>query len=108
MLPVGRHVLSAVNTTLGFKQTSTVQVVAGSVAKVHLEMPPATVNINAVPWADVFVDGKRLGPTPLGDVSLPIGPHEVLFVHPQLGERRQAVTVTLNGANRFSVNLNQR
>ena len=108
MLPVGRHVLTAVNATLGYKETTTVQVVAGSVAKVRLEMPPAAVNINAVPWADVSVDGKHVGATPLGNISLPIGPHEVVFVHPQLGERRQTVTVTLNGTNRVTVNLNQR
>lgn len=108
MLPIGRHVIEAVNTSLGYKTSSTVQVAAGSVARLRLEMPPGTLNINALPWADVAVDGKRLGPTPLGNVSLSIGPHEIVFTHPQLGERRQTVTVTRNGVNRVSVNLNQR
>ena len=72
------------------------------------EMPSGILNINAIPWAEVAIDGKPLGPTPLGNVSLPIGPHDVVFTHPQLGERRQNVIVTLNGLNRVSANLNQR
>jgi hypothetical protein len=108
MLPVGRHVIDAVNKTLGYETSTTVQVTAGSVARLKLEMPNATVNINAAPWADVVVDGKPLGPTPLGNVSLSVGSHDVVFTHPQLGERRQTVVVTLKGTNRISVNFNQR
>ena len=108
MLPVGRHVIEAVNTSVGYKSSNTVQVAAGSVARLAPQMPNGTLNINAIPWADVAVDGKRLGPTPLGNISLSIGSHDVVFTHPQLGERRQAVVVTLNGVNRVSVNLNQR
>jgi hypothetical protein len=108
MLPVGRHVIELGNSTLGYKTSSTVQVSAGTVTRLKPEMPNGTLNINAIPWAEVTIDGKKLGPTPLGDVSLPIGSHEVVFTHPQLGERRQTAVVTLNGINRVSVNLNQR
>jgi len=108
MLPVGRHVIEAVNTAIGYKTSSTVQVSAGTVTRLKPEMPSGTLNINAIPWADVAVDGKALGTTPLGNVSLPIGPHDVTFTHPQLGERHENVVVTLNGINRVSVNLSQR
>jgi hypothetical protein len=108
MLPVGRHVIEAVNKDVGYKTSMTVQVGAGGVTRVKPQMPSSTLNINAIPWAEVSIDGTRLGPTPLGDVSLTIGPHDVLFTHPQLGERHQIVVVTLNGLNRVSVNLNQR
>ena len=43
--------------------------------------------LNAQPWADVWVDGERVGETPIGNVAVPIGPHEVVFRHPQLGEQ---------------------
>ena len=108
MLPVGRHVIDAVSTALGYKTSTAVQVSAGSVARLRLQMPPGTLNINALPWADVAVDGRKLGTTPLGNVSLPIGAHEIVFNHPQLGERRQTVMVTLNAVNRVSVDFNQR
>ena len=42
---------------------------------------------------------------PLGNVSLPIGVHEIVFSYPQLGERRQSVTVTRSGVNRVSVDF---
>jgi hypothetical protein len=84
-----------------------VQVSAGSVTRLKLEIPNGILNINAVPWAEVAIDGKPLGPTPLGNISISVGSHDVVFTHPQLGERRQTVLVTLNGINRISVNLNQ-
>jgi hypothetical protein len=36
---------------------------------------------------------------------VPIGPHEVVFRHPQMGEQRHAITVTLAAPARLSVNL---
>jgi hypothetical protein len=108
MLPVGRHVIEATSASLGYKTSNTIQVAAGSLARLRLQIPSGTVNINALPWADVVVDGKKLGTTPLGNVSLPIGTHEIVFTHPQLGERRQTVTVAQNGVNRVSVNFSQR
>jgi len=56
----------------------------------------------------VWVDGDRLGDTPIGNVSLPIGAHEVVFRHPELGEQRHMVTVTLNGPARLSVDMRKR
>jgi len=34
-----------------------------------------------------------------------IGTHEMVFRHPQLGERRQSVTVTAKGPNRIAADL---
>jgi len=34
-----------------------------------------------------------------------IGPHEVVFKHPQLGEKRQAISVTLGAPLRLSVDM---
>ena len=34
-----------------------------------------------------------IGETPIGNYSLPIGSHEVVLRHPELGERRQTVMV---------------
>jgi hypothetical protein len=52
------------------------------------------VQINARPWAQVFVDGTRLAPigqTPLGDVSVPIG-SVLVFQNPGFPEKRYRVT----------------
>jgi hypothetical protein len=105
MLAPGPHDVELVNETLGYRATRTVQVPPGKVAAISLDMPQGTININAAPWAEVFVDGRRVGDTPIGNLSLPIGPHEVLFRHPQLGEKRQAVSVTLHAPVRLSVDM---
>jgi serine/threonine-protein kinase len=105
MMAAGRHEIELVNETLGYRATRSIQVPPGKVAPISIEMPQGTININAAPWADVFVDGRHIGETPIGNLSLPIGPHEILFRHPQLGEKRQAVSVTLNAPVRLSVDM---
>jgi hypothetical protein len=55
---------------------------------------PIRVQINARPWAQVFVDGAQLTPigqTPLGDVSVPIG-SVLVFQNPGFPEKRYRVT----------------
>jgi hypothetical protein len=105
MVPVGRHQIDLVNETLGYRTTEVVQVQAGRTGVLRIALPHGTIHLNAVPWAEVWVDGARLGETPIGNLPLSIGPHEVLFRHPELGERRQTVVVRLGAPARFGVDL---
>jgi serine/threonine-protein kinase len=61
--------------------------------------------INAIPWAEVFVDNARVGETPIGNIAVPIGSHEVIFRHPELGERRLSVTVSVGEPMKVGVDL---
>jgi hypothetical protein len=108
MMSVGDHSLQIVNETLGYRQARTIQVSPGRVTPMRIDVPKGSVALNAAPWADVWVDGDRLGETPIGNVNLPIGNHEVVFRHPELGEQRHTVTVTLNGPARLSVDMRKR
>lgn len=45
------------------------------------------------PWADVYVDGRHVGQTPLGDLSVTEGSHAVELRHPTLGVSRATVVV---------------
>ncbi len=105
MVLAGRHDLEFVNDELGYHGVRTVQVAAGKVAAVALDTPEGAVALNAVPWAEVFIDGNSAGETPLGNVSLPIGGHDVMFRHPELGERRYRIAVTLKAPARLSVDM---
>lgn len=105
MVSVGRHELELVNESLGFRQTRTVDVASGQVAAVRPAWPRGSVALNALPWAEVFVDGERIGETPIGGASLPIGVHEVVFRHPELGERKANAIVTLGAPTRLSVDM---
>ncbi len=105
MVTAGRHEIEFVNDTLGYHAVRTVTVPPGRTASIPIDLPNGVLSVNASPWAEVWIDGKRAGETPLGNLTIPIGPHEILFRHPQLGEQRHAVTVTLTAPTRLSVNL---
>jgi PEGA domain len=105
MIAAGRHEVELVNETLGYRATRVIQVTAGKVAPISVDLPNGTVNLNASPWAEVWIDGQRVGETPIGNLSVPIGPHEVIFRNPQLGEKRHAISVTLAGPVRLSVDM---
>jgi hypothetical protein len=105
MLAAGAHTIELVNETLGYRVTRTVQVMPGKVASLAVDLPKGVVNLNAMPWAEVWVDGQRVGETPIGNLSIPIGPHEVVFRHPQFGEKRHAISVTMSGPTRLSVDM---
>jgi hypothetical protein len=105
MLPVGSHRLEFTSAALEFTTARTVQIAAGKTASVAITLPPGRMSINAVPWADVTIDGLSVGTTPLGELSVALGTHEVVFRHPQLGERRQTVTVKAQTPTRLGIDL---
>jgi hypothetical protein len=95
LLPAGEHVIELVAEPVGYRAKRTVTVTAGQTAALAVDLPRAPLNINAIPWAEVFIDGIRIGETPLGNLPQTLGAHEVVFRHPQLGERRVNVMVTM-------------
>ena len=105
MMPAGRHSLEFVSDALGFRTQQTVTVNPGATATVRLDLPQATLSINAQPWAEVWIDDERIGETPLGNVPRSIGRHEIVFRHPTLGERKASVLVTLKEPARVSVDM---
>jgi hypothetical protein len=107
-LPVGSHQLEIVNQSLGYRITRTVQVAPGNNPTIALEFPKGTMALNAVPWAEVFVDGEKVGDTPIGNLPVTLGTHEVVFRNPELGEQRITATVTLTAPTRLSVDLRKR
>jgi hypothetical protein len=72
---------------------------------VKLRWPQGSIALNAVPWAEVWIDGEAVGETPIGGLTLPIGVHEVLFRHPELGDRRASVTVTMGKTTTLGVDM---
>jgi hypothetical protein len=105
MMAAGRHELELVSETLGYRATRVVQVLPGKVVAIAVDLPQGVVNLNASPWAEVWIDGQRVGDTPIGNLNVAIGPHEIVFKHPELGEKRQAVSVTVGAPIRLSVDM---
>ena len=99
MVSAGRHELEIVNEALDYRVSRAVTVAPGQVSPVRLEWPKGSMALNAQPWAEVWIDGERVGETPIGNVAVPIGPHEIVFRHPQLGEQVMRATVTAGDVN---------
>ena len=89
MMAAGQHELELVNDTLGYRATRTDPGAARARSRrSSLELPQGVLNVNASPWAEVWIDGRRVGETPIGNLPMSIGPHEVVFRHP--AARREA------------------
>ena len=106
-LPAGTHSLDLLNAALEFRTSLTVDVPAGGTATAVVTIPRGKLSINATPWADVSLDGKPVGQTPIANLDVSIGTHEVIWRHPQLGERRQTVVVKAQTPARIGIDLNR-
>ena len=104
-LSEGTHRFDFVNDATGFRYAQAVTVRAGKMTTISIAVPKGRLSINAVPWAEVLIDGAPHGQTPLANVSLPIGTHEIVFRHPQLGERKQTVVVKTDGLTKVTQSL---
>jgi hypothetical protein len=104
MLTPGRHELTLVNQELGYRASRTVDIEPGEVRSVTLD-PRGAANFNASPWAEVLIDGRKVGDTPIANLQLPLGIREVTFRHPKLGERRVSVTVKGDAPVAVSIDL---
>jgi len=105
MLSPGSHSIDLVSPLLGFRDRRTVAVIAGQTVPLRLVAPQGTLSVNAMPWADVWVDGKKVGETPIGEIPLTIGSHDVLLRHPDLGERNVQSVVRVGEVTRVTQDL---
>jgi hypothetical protein len=104
-LPAGRQELELVNDAVGYRAVMTVQVPPGRAASVPVELPQSLLNLSATPAARVWIDGREIGSTPINQLALPVGQHEVRFEHPQYGERRMTVLVRVGATTQAAVDF---
>jgi hypothetical protein len=104
MMPPGRHDLTFTNKEFGFTETRAVDIEPGGVRNVTIEAR-GSASINANPWAEVFLDGTKLGDTPLAATPVPLGTREFVFKHPQHGERKVTATIRANVAAQITVDF---
>jgi len=99
----GPHALDLVNDSLEFKSHANTTVKPGQITSLAITIPQGRLSVNAVPWAEVLIDGNDMGQTPLANLPVAIGQHDVVFRHPQLGEQKQTVVVKATTPTRISV-----
>ena len=95
MLPAGHHELQLSSEPLGVQTTLPIDIPASKTIIASVSLPMGSLSLNALPWANVLLDGQPLtGSTPFANIEVSLGAHEIVWRHPQLGERKQTVVVT--------------
>ena len=107
MLPAGSHTLRLVNAQTDFETTARVQIQAGAGTSLPVKLPNGQLSVNAVPWAEVLLDGRRIGETPIANFATQIGSHEIVLRHPRYAEQRRAIVVSVGAPVRVGVDLRQ-
>jgi hypothetical protein len=105
MLASGRHQITLANRGLGYQEARSIEVTAGKTMSIRVDPPKASLSVNARPWAEIVLDGNSVGQTPIANLSVSLGSHEIVFRHPTLAERKQTVVVTAKGPNRIAADL---
>jgi hypothetical protein len=107
MLEAGPHSLELVNENLAYRHTQQVRVEPGEAERITVALPQSTINLNARPWAEVWIDGESVGQTPIGNLPIVIGMHEIVFRHPELGEQTVSATIKAGIPTRLAADLRQ-
>lgn len=82
---VGPHQVSCVNSAVGATLTKSVTVTGVQTAKVSFTFL-ASLKAEVSPWAEIYLDGVKLGTTPLNKSGIKPGDHLVRLVNNQLGK----------------------
>jgi hypothetical protein len=94
LLPAGRHELHFVNRTLEYETVHRVEVKPGETSTISVPPPSSRIVVNSSAPAEVWIDGVRVGETPLVGVTAPVGTHELVVRASSGEERHSIVTVT--------------
>src|SRR6185503_8426036 len=108
MVPPGRHELQLVNEGLGFRESHVLTVNPGETTALNISTSLGIIRIKAPAGAEVWIDGERVGETPLGDLNIPVGSREIMIKHPTLGEQRLTATVTQSAPTEVNIDFSKR
>lgn len=81
-VPPGNHRLRVVAVGLGAAREERLVLAAGAAQSREVRFAKGKLNIDAEPWADVWVDGARMGQTPLAGREVWEGKHQVRLQGP--------------------------
>lgn len=104
-LSAGTHTLDVQAPAYGYQGQVAVDVAPGETTMVPIVMPNGSLSITATPSAEVWLDGERIGQTPLDDIEVAIGEHDLTWRHSDLGERSQKVYVSIGAPATAAVNF---
>jgi len=108
-LQEGTHKLVLRNPHLNIAKEVPVKIMANQQIKASVDLTEGVakgkLKINVKPWADVYVDGKRIGETPLEPLELKPGEYFVLVKNEKLGKKSSS-RVIIEPNKTYSVEVN--
>jgi len=84
-VPAGKHRLRVV-ARKGSQKILKIRIKRGGHVEKSVTFAPGSLRIVVLPWADVWMDGKKKGQTPLPAMDILEGSHQVRLVNDQLGK----------------------
>ena len=102
LLPPGIHQIRLTNKRLAYDSVQQVEVKPGETIALRLTPDPSTLTVTASEAAEVWLDGARVGETPLNAFPAALGTHDLVVKRATGGERRFPITI---GANPFSLHV---
>jgi hypothetical protein len=102
MLPAGTHRLRFTNSKLAYDETKSIVIKPGERNAYTVTPPRSTVSVTSSEPAEVFLDGTKIGDTPLNAVPATIGTHDLVVKRASGSQKRMAITVTVKP---FAVNV---
>lgn len=93
ILAPGRHDIELTNAHFNFHAIARIEIASSRVTSYTVSMPEAALVLDSPPGVEVWIEGVRIGVTPLADIRAAIGTREVLLRHPERGDIRKVVEV---------------
>lgn len=94
LVPSGYHDLRFKNEEYLIDEIQHVYIIPGVPFERNLTLGHfASLNLNAIPWADVYIDGKFVGQTPIANLKVVVGAHEIVFKNSKFPIRRRNISV---------------
>ncbi len=111
-LPLARHPLKAGRHDVVVKGAEVtrrlkVRIPRGRTLRRSVSVRPGLLKLSIQPWAEVYVDGKRMGTTPIAPLPVAPGRHRVRLVNPDLGVER-TVRVQVPAGDAYLLRLDLR
>ncbi len=81
--------------------------VTSKVLETNSSVIPGQLFIECLPWADVYIDNKKIDTTPLSkNINLKSGIHELRLVHPDFPAYNRRIRIKSNMVDSISINFN--
>jgi hypothetical protein len=93
------------NTAAGYREATTIRILPGQITTLRPDLPQSTLDIESTPNAKVVIDGREVGETPLAPIALTIGPHDIVFKHPDFPDRRVSTFIKVATPSHVSIDL---